>query len=174
MSTLLEAAASTQESSPAVSHQVLARARYQIHETIEEARRSVWNLRHQDFTHNDLVVSLLELTEHMSHDALVKLTCECESKRVVVDERSHHEILQIAREAASNALQHAHASMVTLHLSANERSIALSAQDWRNAYHDEHTRRRYLCFRARAAPWKAVCDVSEVQWYTRRIIRFAY
>jgi len=129
VSTLLEAAASTQESSPAVSHQVLARARYQIHETIEEARRSVWNLRHQDFTHNDLVVSLLELTEHMSHDALVKLTCECESKRVVVDERSHHEILQIAREAASNALQHAHASMVTLHLSANERSIALSVAD---------------------------------------------
>ena len=47
----------------------------------------------------------------------------------MVDERSHHEILQIAREAASNALQHAHASMVTLHLSANERSIALSVAD---------------------------------------------
>ncbi|MGD0479699.1 MAG: two-component regulator propeller domain-containing protein [Terracidiphilus sp.] len=129
VSTLLEAAASTQESSPEVSGQVLARARYQIHETVEEARRSVWNLRHQDLALCDLAVSMRELTEQMSHNPSVQLTCECDSKSVVVDERRHHEILHIAREASSNALQHAHASIVTLHLSATDRSLALSVAD---------------------------------------------
>jgi signal transduction histidine kinase len=70
-----------------------------------------------------------ELTEHLSHNPLVQLTCECDSKSVVVDERRHHEILHIAREAASNALQHAHASTVTLHLSATDHSVALSVAD---------------------------------------------
>ena len=128
VSTLLEAAASTYESEPTISQQVLTRARYQIHETVEEARRSVWNLRHRDAIH-DLSGALQELARHTSESISVEFHSDCAPKAVLVDEMRYHELLHIAREATSNALAHAEASVVTIHLSWTAGQLSLSVAD---------------------------------------------
>jgi len=128
VSTLLEAAATTEVSSPELSRQVLARARYQIHETVEEARRSVWNLRHQP-TSCDLAESLREMSRRLSRESQLLVHCECEPESVPMEEERHHEMLSIAREAAANALQHAQASTLTMHLAVTIRQVVLSIAD---------------------------------------------
>ncbi|MGD0892649.1 MAG: sensor histidine kinase [Terracidiphilus sp.] len=128
VSTLLEAAATTQATSPEVSKQVLVRARYQIHETVEDARRSVWNLRHQRAS-RDLAESLRDLSRRLSQESQVQVFCECEPESVPMEEERHHEMLSIAREAAANALQHAHASTITVHLALTLQQVLLSIAD---------------------------------------------
>jgi signal transduction histidine kinase len=128
ISTLLDAAATTEASAPDLSRQVLARARYQIQETVEEARRSVWNLRHQPAS-CDLARSLRELTERLSRQSGLQFHCECEPETVLMEEQRHHEMLSIAREAVANAVQHARASTITVHLSVAVRQVVLSVAD---------------------------------------------
>jgi signal transduction histidine kinase len=128
ISTLLEAAATTETSAPDLSREVLARARYQIHETVEEARRSVWNLRHQPAS-CDLARSLREMTERLSQQSRLQFHCECDPESIPMEEQRYHEMLSIAREATANAVQHAHASTIMVHLSATMRRIVLSVAD---------------------------------------------
>jgi signal transduction histidine kinase len=111
-----------------VSRQVLVRARYQIHETVEDARRSVWNLRHQRAS-RDLAESLRDLSRRLSQESQVQVFCECEPESVPIEEERDHEMLSIAREAAANALQHAHASTIMVHLALTLQQVLLSIAD---------------------------------------------
>lgn len=142
VSTLLEAAATTQASSPEVSRQVLVRARYQIHETVEDARRSVWNLRHQQAS-RDLAESLRELSRRLSQESQVQVFCECEPESVPMEEQRHHEMLSIAREAAANALQHAHASTIMVHLALTMQQVLLSIADDGQGFTRSHENGRH-------------------------------
>jgi ligand-binding sensor domain-containing protein/two-component sensor histidine kinase len=142
VSTLLEAAATTQGSAPELSQKVLARARYQIHETVEDARRSVWNLRRQQAS-CDLAESLREMTRRLSQESEVQVHCECEPESVLMEEQRHHEMLSIAREAAANALKHARASTIMVHLALTMRQVLLSVADDGQGFTRSHTNGRH-------------------------------
>jgi signal transduction histidine kinase/ligand-binding sensor domain-containing protein len=94
-------------------------------ESLEEARRAVWDLRHAGEA--DLVTLLADMARRMSVEAPVDVRV-AGSVRAVPRARKAA-LLGIAREAVTNALRHAQASAVVVELAFSEDEVSLTVRD---------------------------------------------
>jgi ligand-binding sensor domain-containing protein/signal transduction histidine kinase len=106
VSALLEAISSVDGEKSAVHGELLQFARTQMRTTIDEARQSVWNLRHGDEPQQDISQAASIIAEHTIREFGIPVDCRNEGRLFLLPSSMAHEILMVVREALYNAVLH--------------------------------------------------------------------
>ncbi len=128
-SALLEAIVSLDLDETGPVRALLDSAREQVRETINEARRAVWDLREKGTTPPGLSPLLDQMTKQMCQVSHVPVKFETSGRPAALDDTVSHVVLMVAREAVSNAVRHAqpHAVRVSVHFA--DGSVRLQVAD---------------------------------------------
>jgi signal transduction histidine kinase len=128
VSALLEAASCVDASSPQMSRDLLDRARTHVRETMDEARRAVWDLRHT-VPASGIAAALAEAVGRTQKETDIPVRYEPSGSPFPVPEHIQAELLSIAREALRNAVRHAHARSLCLRLHFGRRGLQMDITD---------------------------------------------
>jgi ligand-binding sensor domain-containing protein/signal transduction histidine kinase len=129
ISTLLDAAASLQRSSPEMTRELLERARTQARDSVDEARRAVWNLRHESARGDGLASALERLAQQVTLASGVHIDCEVVGKAAPLDAQVEHDLVMIAKEAVLNAVHHGRPQTVLLSASFDTARLQVRVSD---------------------------------------------
>jgi signal transduction histidine kinase/DNA-binding NarL/FixJ family response regulator len=115
--------------SPDASRAAIQSARQLARSTLEEARRSVWDLQSSSLEAGDLR-SALEREASTLRTEGISAALET-SGRITgeLDPRSEHALLRIVQEALNNVRKHANAETVTMRLECGPKEVRLSVVD---------------------------------------------
>ncbi len=125
----LEAADDILEENPQGAMAHLKKARDLARSSLVEARRSVWAFRPQALEGGDLVSGLRNLAHQMTVGKQIKVEFSTRGTVRPLSPETEVHLLRIGQEALTNALRHAHASLVEIELAFNRRGVQLSVQD---------------------------------------------
>jgi signal transduction histidine kinase len=114
VSTLLDAAVSLRASAPEMTGELLEQAQTQVRASVDEARRAVWNLRHENSKGGGLVSALEGLAQQVQLASGVPVDCQTTGKPVALDAGVEHDLVMIAKEAVLNAVHHGRPQKVVL------------------------------------------------------------
>ncbi len=128
-SALLEAVVSLDLDESGPGRALLDSARDQVRETINEARRAVWDLRQKGTTPPGLCPLLDQMTKQMSQVSHVAVEFEASGRPVALDDTVAHVVLMVAREAVSNAVRHAQPQAVRVGVHFAAGSVRLQVVD---------------------------------------------
>ena len=109
--------------------QPLSRALALSKSALDAGRRALSDLRAASLSAADLVKSFSQLTNEFTSDAGTEIDVIVEGRERPLNALSGHEVLQVGRQAITNALQHAHARKIHVLLSYGERHFELRVQD---------------------------------------------
>ena len=126
---LLDAAASLQQSSPDMTRELLEHARTQVRESVDEARRAVWNLRHEAAQGEGIVPALDRLAQQIALTSGVRVACEHDGTPAPLDAQVAHDLVMIAKEAVLNAVHHGRPRSVRLSTSFDSTRLDLRVTD---------------------------------------------
>jgi signal transduction histidine kinase/ligand-binding sensor domain-containing protein len=104
-------------------------ARSQISITMDEARRTVWNLRHGGETQGDIRKIISDMADQMSKEFGVTISCTFRGRKVELDSITLHEATMIVREALMNALLHGDAGRVEIVTRCDLYQLSISVRD---------------------------------------------
>lgn len=96
---------------------------------IEEARRSVLDLRARPLQENTLVEALAQLLDSSGTKELPTQTFEVRGKEQGLSVKIQMGLYRIAQEALQNAFQHAHAAEICLTINFGAKSVSLVIED---------------------------------------------
>jgi signal transduction histidine kinase len=125
----LETVADQFDTAPGVARQMLQLARTMSRRSLFEARRSVWDLRSHLLENSNLGAALREVTKLMSVSSLVPIAAETSGVPRKLAAPVENNLLRIAQEALGNALKHAQAGRITVHLAYDPGKVCLRVQD---------------------------------------------
>ncbi len=128
VSAALEAVSTIAPERASIRDELLERARNQVRDTVNEARRAVWDLR-QEPARGLLHESLAAMSERIAKEFLVPVRCTVRGRPFRASQPATHEILMIAREAVHNAVQHGHPSAVELTADFGGEALILEIAD---------------------------------------------
>lgn len=136
VSSLLEAVASSQEqennsieqTKPERWLQVLQYARAQIKETIREARNAIWELRNSE-EQKALDEMLRDMLDRLAHRESAKLMFEHVGQIPDLRATVQRELVMVVREAVLNAMAHANASKIVVHLEYKDKQVSIRVSD---------------------------------------------
>jgi signal transduction histidine kinase len=129
VSALLEAASTAQSVSQAVGHQLLDRARDEIRSTVDEARMAVWNLRNPGDPAADLPVTLDRLAQRVSNESGIPIRVTYSGDAIPMAGEASRNLTLLVREALQNAVRHAAANLVVVHLNFNGTCLEVVVED---------------------------------------------
>lgn len=127
----LETADALAETRPTRAHEAIQRALTLARSNLEEARRSVMDLRAAPLQDRTLVAALADLAAEESESTTpsTHYTFQPPMHFPVLPARIESGLYRIAQEALANARKHASAQQIEMTLSADEQEIHLSVQD---------------------------------------------
>jgi len=127
----LEAAEGMAERSPSRVRSLVVTARDQARSALQEARRSVWNLRPAPLEATGLVAALDREVRRWSrtNEVAARLRAESLPNPLNLQPSAEVGLLRIAQEALSNAGRHSGAQSVEVTLACREGALELSIQD---------------------------------------------
>ncbi len=125
----LETVADQFDTAPGVARQMLQLARNMSRRSLFEARRSVWDLRSHLLENSTLDTALREVTKLMSGSSLVPISAETSGVPRKLPPQVENNLLRIAQEALANALKHARAGRIAVHLAYDPGKVCLRVQD---------------------------------------------
>lgn len=111
VSAALEAATTIPAEQEDLREELIDRARIQVRDTINEARRAVWDLR-QEAARGLLDSSLSKMSAQIATEFGIPVRCTVRGRPFRASQPVTHEILMIAREAVHNAVLHGSPSAV--------------------------------------------------------------
>jgi signal transduction histidine kinase/ligand-binding sensor domain-containing protein len=126
---LLQAAAVQFESAPDVSKQRLERALDQADQSLREARQMIVSMRVPALDNSSLPEALRSVTAQMMADLPVVFEFEVKGKPHQGPYDVEANLLVIAREAVTNALNHAEAKRIRLEMAYTPNQLKISIQD---------------------------------------------
>jgi len=109
--------------------QSLARALRLCKSALDEGRRTLNDLRTVSLSAADLVKSFSQLTNELTRDAGTEIDVTVEGRERSLNATMGNDVLQVGRQAITNALQHAHARKIHVLLSYGERLLQIRVQD---------------------------------------------
>jgi signal transduction histidine kinase/ligand-binding sensor domain-containing protein len=109
--------------------QPLARALALCKSALDAGRRALNDLRTSSLSAADFVKSFSQLANEFTKDAGTAIDVIVEGRERPLNAVTGHEVLQVGRQAITNALQHAHARKIHVLLSYGERHLELRVQD---------------------------------------------
>ncbi len=107
----------------------LERARELVHDGLDEARRSIWQLRSQSSTNDDFAARLSKTATRITASAPVKLKLQVNGAYRPLPAAVEDELLRIAGEAITNVVRHAHAANLDVHLRFDARKFRMTITD---------------------------------------------
>lgn len=118
--------------SPAQTHwreDLVNRARVQARTTIEEARRSVWDLRQKVVPSGELGASMARMSSQITAEFGVPVHCTVRRQPLPTSKAAMHEVLMIVREALHNAALHGSASAIHLSVDFDDDALKVEIAD---------------------------------------------
>jgi signal transduction histidine kinase/ligand-binding sensor domain-containing protein len=113
-------------------------ARKMVRHSLTEARRSVMDLRASALEGQDLSAALSQAAHQWTAGSPVQVRVNVEGESRPLPEETEQHLLRIAQEAVTNAVKHARASHVSIHLEMASRELSLRvADDGRGFEQDE-------------------------------------
>ena len=128
VSALLEAHSSMGHNADS-SGQLLEYAREQLRTTIDEARQAVGDLRQSADHASDLIPLVEKMSERVSHEFGVPITCRTSGKAFVLDQATMHDLLMITREALYNSVRHGQPNRVEVTVSFDADHSGVEVRD---------------------------------------------
>jgi PAS domain S-box-containing protein len=125
----LEAADHLMEGNPARARMRLQKATALARSSLQEARRSVWNLRPTPLEQRTLVEAVRQEVEALSEEAGIAAVLDVEQEPRGLAAEAENGLFRIAQEALNNVRKHSRASEVHVRLAAGEASVELDVRD---------------------------------------------
>jgi signal transduction histidine kinase/ligand-binding sensor domain-containing protein len=116
VSTLLEAASNAHPTSPALSAELVERARLEVRVAVDDARQAVWNLRRGTPAGDTLVPAVSRLAHRIGLDAGVDVQVQTDGAPAPLGEAAERNLTLSIREALQNAIRHGAARHLSIHL----------------------------------------------------------
>ncbi|HTC35864.1 MAG TPA: two-component regulator propeller domain-containing protein [Bryobacteraceae bacterium] len=129
ISSQLDAVALTLNGHVDLARKHLELARKMVRHSLTEARRSVMDLRASALEGHDLPAALSEAAYQWTAGSPVEIQVDVEGESRRLPEETEQHLLRIAQEAVTNAVKHAHASQVRIHLEMANRKLSLRVAD---------------------------------------------
>ena len=96
---------------------------------VEEGRRALNDLRSAPLNADDLVKSLSQLSDEFARDSATQVDVVVEGRERPLNALPGNDVLQVGRQAVTNALQHALAKKIHVLLSYGDRNMEVRVQD---------------------------------------------
>jgi signal transduction histidine kinase len=109
--------------------QYIDAAQQLVHESLEEARNSIWNMRAHVLENNDLAGALEGILKQLSDGSGVQTTLAVTGKARRLAPVVENNLLRVGQEAITNATKHAKARRIAVNLDFAERQFRLSVTD---------------------------------------------
>src|SRR3984893_13022620 len=109
--------------------QSLSRALRLSKSALDAGRRALNDLRTASLNAADLVKSFSQLASEFKRDAETKIDVIVEGRERPLNPITGYDVLQVGRQAITNALQHAHARKIHVLLSYGEQQLRIRVQD---------------------------------------------
>ncbi|HEY7210581.1 MAG TPA: two-component regulator propeller domain-containing protein [Bryobacteraceae bacterium] len=116
-------------SSVEAAREHLDQARLQVREGLQEARRSIWQLRSESAENEDLAARVSKAAQQAIGLHPVKLSFEVRGTYRPLGARVEDELLRISQEAVNNALRHANPERITIELVYAARNLRMTIAD---------------------------------------------
>lgn len=129
ISSQLDAVAFTLNGHVDLARKHLELARKMVRHSLTEARRSVMDLRASALEGHDLPAALSEAAHQWTAGSAVQILVDIEGENRPLPEETEQHLLRIAQEAVTNAVKHARASQVHIHLEMASRKLSLRVAD---------------------------------------------
>jgi signal transduction histidine kinase/ligand-binding sensor domain-containing protein len=129
ISSQLDAVALTLNGHVDLARKHLDLARKMVRHSLTEARRSVMDLRASALEGHDLPSALSEAAHQWIAGTTVQIRVDVEGESRPLPEETEQHLLRIAQEAVTNAVKHARASQVSIHLEMAGRKLSLRVAD---------------------------------------------
>ena len=114
---------------PADTRRHLDLARELVRSSLDEARRTVWNLRAQTLEENGLPGALDRLGRQLTEDSRLAFNFHVEGAARTLPADVENNLLRIGQEAITNAVRHAGAHLITLVLVFRSDAVRLGVSD---------------------------------------------
>ncbi len=125
----LDAAKALVDSQPSEAKQHLDQARALADESVQEAHRSVYALRDPDAGHRDVIRAIVRQIETLTMHAPLEVRIDAAHDRIAMDADRQHELLRLVREAATNAINHAMATSLTVRIETRPDALRVDLVD---------------------------------------------
>jgi signal transduction histidine kinase len=125
----LEAVAGSLDGSSSAARRSLDVAREMLLYALNEARRSVLDLRSQALESRDLPGALRDLAQQMTQGTPLKATVSVLGAAQRLDASQEHHLLRIGLEALTNAIKYSDAQRVDIELRFGEQTVELVVRD---------------------------------------------
>ncbi len=109
--------------------QSLARALSLCKSALDAGRRALKDLRTAPLSAADFVKSFSQLANESTRDAGTEIDVIVEGRERPLNPAAGNDVLQVGRQAITNALQHAHAKRIHVLLSYGEKQLRIRVQD---------------------------------------------
>jgi ligand-binding sensor domain-containing protein/signal transduction histidine kinase len=129
ISVQLELVARLLERAPATAKTHLDQARELVRDSLAEARRSVWDLRSPSLEDTDLPAALAETAKRLVAGTHIQAHVEVSGTYRPLSRTAEAHLLRIGQEAMTNALKHARATQLNIHLEFETRRLRFSVRD---------------------------------------------
>lgn len=128
VSTLLEAASRFLRTDAAEAAHLLAHARSQVKETLEEARQAVWDLRHSAGNRSP-IADLFDLARNLGKEHGVVVETEIVGARVPPDLLAERALLLVGREALRNSVSHGNPARISVRIVFEPQCVRMEVRD---------------------------------------------
>jgi signal transduction histidine kinase len=128
VSTLLEAASRFLRTDAAEAAHLLAHARSQIRETLEEARQAVWDLRHSAGNRSP-IADLFDLAGNLGKEYGVIVETEMLGAIAPPDLLAERALLLVGREALRNSVSHGSPARLSVRIAFEAQCVRMEVRD---------------------------------------------
>jgi PAS domain S-box-containing protein len=125
----LEAAEQAQEENPQEVLDHLDRAKNLARRSLQEARRSVWNLLPHALEQLNLESALREEVRKFEEESQINVSFQLLGNQKPIPSEAQTTLLRICQESLNNVRRHANATTASVHLTFNSSDVCLDVQD---------------------------------------------
>jgi signal transduction histidine kinase len=114
-------------------------ARELVRSSLDDARRTVWNLRAQTLEENGLAGALDRIGHQVTHGGVIAFKLHLEGTPRSLPTDVENNLLRIGQEAITNAVRHSRACQVTVSLTFRAEAVHLCVSDDGQGFHPSPT-----------------------------------
>jgi signal transduction histidine kinase len=129
LSAQLEAISGMVSGAPPAAQRHLERVREQARAIIDEARRSIWDLRPGSLDRTTLVAAVDTVARTVVENQPVRLEVNADGEFVPMSDKAERSLLRIVQEAVSNAVEHGRATRIAVDVTFRDGRIHLRVHD---------------------------------------------
>ncbi len=122
---------------PEAAKALLDQTRQLVRSNLDEARRSVWDLRSQALENNDLPAALNESAKQLTAGTSTQVNVKVGGTYRQLSRLIEDNLLRITQEAITNAIKHAQAEMISVELNYEPKNLRLTVKDDGRGFDDK-------------------------------------